>query len=83
MPVNWVCPYFRRSELLAQLTRGDRTIAVSGTHGKTTVTALLKYILMEAGFDLTVVLGGEYRPFGGNARVEKERVDGRRGLRSL
>ncbi len=64
-------PLLRRSELLAELTRGYRTIAVSGTHGKTTVTAMLGHILMEAGLDPTVVVGGEYRPFGGNARVGK------------
>jgi UDP-N-acetylmuramate--alanine ligase len=48
---------------------GCRGIAVSGTHGKTTVAAMVGSILTEAGLDPTVLLGGEYRPLGGNARV--------------
>jgi UDP-N-acetylmuramate--alanine ligase len=59
----------RRSELLAELAADHRLIAVSGTHGKTTVTAMIGQILAEAGLDPTVVLGGEYEPFGGNARI--------------
>ncbi|UCC67593.1 MAG: UDP-N-acetylmuramate--L-alanine ligase [Armatimonadota bacterium] len=62
-------PVQRRSQLLAELMAGSRGIAVSGTHGKTTVTAMIGAILTEAGLDPTVVLGGEYRPLGGNARV--------------
>lgn len=62
-------PVQRRSELLAELMAGRRGIAVSGTHGKTTVTAMLGLALAEAGLDPTVVLGGEYAPFGGNARI--------------
>lgn len=59
----------RRSGLLAELMADRRGIAVSGTHGKTTVTAMVGLILMEAGMSPTVVLGGEYEAFGGNARV--------------
>jgi UDP-N-acetylmuramate--alanine ligase len=62
-------PVRRRSELLAELMSGCRGIAVSGTHGKTTVTAMVGAIVAEAGLDPTVVLGGEYPPLGGNARV--------------
>jgi UDP-N-acetylmuramate--alanine ligase len=62
-------PLQRRSELLAELAGEHRLIAVSGTHGKTTVTAMIGQILAEADFDPTVVLGGEYEPFGGNARI--------------
>jgi UDP-N-acetylmuramate--alanine ligase len=59
----------RRSELLAELMAGHRSIAISGTHGKTTVTAMVGLILAEADLDPTVVLGGEYGAFGGNARI--------------
>lgn len=59
----------RRSELLAELMAGSRGIAVSGTHGKTTVTAMIGLVLVEAGMDPTVVLGGEHEGLGGNARV--------------
>ncbi len=62
-------PVQRRSELLAELMGDSQGIAVSGTHGKTTVTAMLGLILAEAGLDPTVVLGGELEEFGGNVRV--------------
>jgi len=59
----------RRSELLAELMASRRGIAVSGTHGKTTVTAMIGLILVEAGMDPAVALGGEHEALGGNARV--------------
>jgi len=62
-------PVQRRSELLAELMAGARGIAVSGTHGKTTVTAMIGAILVGGGLDPSVVLGGEFAPLGGNARV--------------
>ena len=76
-------PVQRRSELLAELTVGYRTLAISGTHGKTTVTAMIGHILLEAGLDPTVVLGGEYGPFGGNAGGREGGVDGGGGVRGL
>jgi len=62
-------PVQRRSELLAELMAGRRGIAIAGTHGKTTVTAMVGLILVQAGMDPTVMLGGEYPPLDGNARV--------------
>jgi UDP-N-acetylmuramate--alanine ligase len=62
-------PVSRRSELLAEMMQGMRGIAISGTHGKTTVTAMVGAILAEAGLDPTVAIGGDYAPFGGNART--------------
>ncbi len=62
-------PVRRRSQLMAELMAGHRVIAVAGTHGKTTITAMISAILAEAGLDPTVVLGGEYGPLGGNARA--------------
>jgi UDP-N-acetylmuramate--alanine ligase len=59
----------RRSELLAELMVDRRGVAVSGTHGKTTVTAMIGQILTEAGMDPTVVAGGIYSGLGGNARA--------------
>jgi len=58
-----------RGELLAQLTRGMRTVAIAGTHGKTTTTAMTASIFEAAGFDPTVAVGGE-------------RIDTRRNARS-
>ena len=64
-------PVLRRSQYLAELMSGHRGLAVSGTHGKTTTTAMIATILVEAGMDPTVALGGEYAPLGGNARIGK------------
>jgi len=62
-------PIQRRSQLLAELMEGSRGLAVAGTHGKTTVTAMVAAMLVEAGMDPTVALGGRYEPVGGNARA--------------
>jgi len=64
-------PVIRRSQLLAELMQAHRGIAISGTHGKTTVTAMVGAVLVAAGLDPTVVVGGVYGPLGGNARVGK------------
>lgn len=64
-------PLQRRSEYLGQLMAGCNgpRIAVAGTHGKTTTTAMLAHILTAAGRDPTALIGGEYGPFGGNVRL--------------
>ena len=49
----------RRAELLAAICASRRTLAVSGTHGKTTTTAMLTAVLNEAGFDPGFLVGGE------------------------
>jgi UDP-N-acetylmuramate--alanine ligase len=54
-------PVVRRAELLAELMRDRRGVAVSGTHGKTTTTALVGHLLSSAGLDPTVVVGGRAR----------------------
>ncbi len=46
-----------------------KSIAVAGTHGKTTTTSMLTYMLLEAGFDPTAMVGGELDILGGNLRV--------------
>ena len=56
-----------RAEALAELCREKFTIAVTGTHGKTTTTALVGMILKEAGRDPSIVVGGMVNFFGGNA----------------
>lgn len=63
------CPIFHRSELLAALLQGYQSIAVAGTHGKTTTTSLIGYLLWRANLDPTVIVGGEVDAWGGNARV--------------
>ncbi|KPJ61806.1 UDP-N-acetylmuramate--alanine ligase, partial [candidate division KD3-62 bacterium DG_56] len=59
-------PVRSRSELLGWLMRGRRGIAVAGTHGKTTVCAMIGVILQDAGRDPTVLVGGEVDALGGN-----------------
>ncbi len=58
-----------RAEALAEICLGKFTIAVTGTHGKTTTTALIGTVLKEAGRDPSVVVGGLVVSFGGNAAV--------------
>ncbi len=65
-------PMLSRAELLGQLMRNYKTsIAVSGTHGKTTTTSMIATILLEAGADPTVSVGGILPSIGGNIRVGK------------
>lgn len=63
-------PVIRRAEMLAEVTRLNYTIAISGTHGKTTTTSMIGLILIKSGFDPTVIVGGRLSSFGGtNARL--------------
>lgn len=63
------CPIFHRSDVLAGLVAEYESIAVAGTHGKTTTSSLLGYVLLKAGIDPTVVVGGEVEAWEGNARA--------------
>lgn len=56
-----------RADVLAALTRRRRTIAVAGTHGKTTTSSMLALILVRAGQEPSFVLGGELNEIGGSA----------------
>jgi len=62
-------PVVPRAEMLAELMRFKRGIAVAGTHGKTTTTSLAASILAEAGVDPTFVIGGVVNAWGSNARL--------------
>lgn len=57
-------PVIKRSQLIKDLTKGKKLIAVSGMHGKTTITTMAGLLLTEAGFDPTVLVGEEVRDFG-------------------
>jgi len=67
-------PVVRRAEMLAELMRFRHGIAVAGTHGKTTTTALVTQIYFEAGVDPTFVNGGLVKSAGTNARLGSSRV---------
>jgi len=58
----------KRSELLGAIVNAKRAVAVSGTHGKTTTSAMIALVLEEAGLDPTILIGGIVRNFGTNAK---------------
>jgi UDP-N-acetylmuramate--alanine ligase len=62
-------PVLKRPELLEQMMDGRLGVAVAGTHGKTTTTAMISSILLEAGRDPTFIVGGVIAGLGTNARV--------------
>ena len=64
-------PVIARIEMLAELARLKYTIAIAGTHGKTTTTSLTSLILNDGGLDPTVVIGGSLKNLKMNARLGK------------
>jgi UDP-N-acetylmuramate--alanine ligase len=64
-------PVIRRAEMLAELARLKYSIAIAGTHGKTTTTSMIATIVDRAGYDPTVVVGGLLNTIGSNARLGK------------
>ena len=62
-------PVVRRAEMLAELMRLKSTVAVAGTHGKTTTTSLVAALLDAGGVDPTVINGGIINSYGSNARL--------------
>ncbi len=65
-------PMLTRAQLLGQIMENYKySIAVSGTHGKTTTTSMLSYILIDADTDPTISVGGILDSIGGNIRVGK------------
>lgn len=66
-------PVVRRAEMLGELMRYRRGIAISGTHGKTTTTSLIASIFAEAARDPTFVIGGLLNSAGTNARLGTSR----------
>ncbi len=62
-------PVVPRAEMLGELMRFRRGIAIAGTHGKTTTTSLVASVLAGAGYDPTFVIGGRLNSAGANARL--------------
>ena len=62
-------PLVRRAEMLAELMRLQCSVAVGGTHGKTTTTSMIAALLDAGGLDPTVVNGGIITAYGTNAKV--------------
>jgi UDP-N-acetylmuramate--alanine ligase len=64
-------PRVRRAEMLAELMRMQKTVAVAGTHGKTTTTSMIAALLDSGSLDPTVINGGIINRYGSNARLGK------------
>src|SRR2546421_5068136 len=62
-------PVVRRAEMLAELMRLKRCVAIAGTHRKTTTTSMVATLLDAGGFDPTVINGGIITAYGTNARL--------------
>ena len=62
-------PVVRRAEMLAELMRLKRCVAIAGMHGKTTTTSMVATLLDAGGFDPTVINGGIINAYGTNARL--------------
>ena len=60
-------PVIKRDEMVARLMEGRYSVAVAGTHGKTTTSGLIAHMLVEAKLDPTYLIGGEVRSLGTNA----------------
>lgn len=62
-------PVFHRSDIVAELMRQRRGIAVAGAHGKTTTTSMIAVMLERAGLDPTIIIGGDIDYLNGNAKL--------------
>lgn len=62
-------PIIHRSEMLAELVRLKHGVGVAGTHGKTTTSSMLAYVLYHGGINPTSVIGGKVLNFGTNAKI--------------
>jgi UDP-N-acetylmuramate--alanine ligase len=62
-------PVVPRAEMLAELMRMKYGVAVAGSHGKTTTTSMIAAVLSSAGLDPTIVIGGQVRMLGSNAKM--------------
>ncbi len=62
-------PIIPRAEMLAELMRMKYGVAVAGSHGKTSTTSMIAQVLVQAGFDPTIVVGGRLNTFGAHGRL--------------
>ena len=74
-------PELSRAGMLASICARARSLAVAGTHGKTTTTSMLMLILAEAGWRPSFVIGGDVQRHGHRRAVDRRRVVRRRGRR--
>ena len=62
-------PIISRGEMLAELMRLKKGVAIAGSHGKTSTTSMVAQVLSEAGLDPTIVIGGKLAALGSNAKL--------------
>ncbi len=62
-------PTIPRALMLAELMRMKYSVAIAGSHGKTTTTSLISHILLEANMDPTIIIGGHLKTISNNARA--------------
>ncbi len=67
-------PVMRRAEFLGELTARRKTVAVAGTHGKTSTSAMTAFVISEAKLDPTIVVGGMLHDIDSNARLGRGEV---------
>ncbi|MCS7084301.1 MAG: UDP-N-acetylmuramate--L-alanine ligase, partial [Aquificaceae bacterium] len=67
-------PVIGRGEMLAELFRIGESVAISGSHGKTTTTSMIAHVFQSAGFDPTVIIGGVLKSLGSNAKFGKDKL---------
>ncbi len=67
-------PVLKRSDFLGRLMHDRTGIAIAGTHGKTTTTAMIAHILTALGLDPAYIIGGVSKNLGGNAHAGKDRL---------
>ena len=65
---------FKRSEILGRISESKDTLAVSGTHGKTTVSTMLAHLLRQSGIDCSAFLGGISKNYNSNLLIGKNRL---------
>jgi UDP-N-acetylmuramate--alanine ligase len=51
-------PMLKRAQVIGKITEGKTTVAVAGTHGKTSISSIISHILKQAGFPMTAIIGG-------------------------
>ncbi len=64
-------PVIPRAEMLAELMRLKYSVVIAGAHGKTSTTSMVGTVLVQGGFDPTLVIGGRLNAFGSNAKLGK------------
>ena len=64
-------PIIQRAEMLGELMKMKTSIAIAGTHGKTSTTSMIATLVQSSGLDPTIIIGGRVDALGGNAKLGK------------